>query len=514
MNSGRMSGYGERVLFIGAHPDDIEIGCGGTAAKFIGEGKAIAFAIASFHPVDGKIREAEAKEAASKLGLSEAGGTLFFGRISEATFSEEKGQLRTWMKKVASEFQPDTVFAHRRDGHDHHTLVCEIANGCFGAHGFYEFYIPRTEPEPAFAPTAFIDIEHYIDKKVEMCKCHQTQKEKYIGEDAVKNTAHFYYLRCDAVHADWKVGYVEAFNTVRALNPLAAREAAQLSTGSQAVVATLIPNALSSPQTSVGVFVRISRALRIFKAERFVGEVRRRASLSYLTYLHEDVVHSMRKFALACEYCGSTDEWDERSWEVFGPAARDFCTASRKLFCDLAELEDNEIHCCVKLIVKSESVVTWARSQPADIRDETIAHPINQNSVWSALLGRNDGRRTWPLFNCFSSADLVKHISQFSNTRPDWLEHYRSVLVFPLRYANRRSTTNFDTFGFFALDSKKANAFAGMPDIFEYIEDRDVYHDRARKCAMFQAGAAIADNLSMFLRPVFLNYAQSSRKNL
>jgi len=69
MNSGRMSGYGERVLFIGAHPDDIEIGCGGTAAKFIGEGKAIAFAIASFHPVDGKIREAEAKEAASKLGL-------------------------------------------------------------------------------------------------------------------------------------------------------------------------------------------------------------------------------------------------------------------------------------------------------------------------------------------------------------------------------------------------------------------------------------------------------------
>lgn len=61
--------------------------------------------------------------------------------------------------------------------------------------------------------------------------------------------------------------------------------------------------------------------------------------------------------------------------------------------------------------------------------------------------------------------------------------------------------TQFDTFGFLALDSKKLSAFDGMPEIFEHITERSVYHDKARLCAAYQAGAAIADTLSMFLRP-------------
>jgi hypothetical protein len=67
---------------------------------------------------------------------------------------------------------------------------------------------------------------------------------------------------------------------------------------------------------------------------------------------------------------------------------------------------------------------------------------------------------------------------------------------------NKRGSTHFDTFGFLALDSKKVDAFTGMPEIFEHVNDRDVYHDMARKSAMFQTGAIIADTLSMFLRPI------------
>jgi len=259
--------------------------------------------------------------------------------------------------------------------------------------------------------------------------------------------------------------------------------------------------------------VWLSRLARKLGAEQFVGSVRRRAALSYLTYLHEDVVHEMRKFALACEHCGSSKTWDEKSWEIIGPPAVGFCTACRKMFCDLAELEDNQIHCCLKSITVSgdgsEIVETWARSEPIDFRDESIRHPINENTVWSALLGRNDGLQTWSLFNCFSSKNLLEHSDQFKNSRPDWQKHYKSVLVFPLRYTNRRGTTHFDTFGFLALDSKKVGAFKRMPDIFEHIREKDVYHDKARICTMYQAGAAIADTLSMFLRPICIREPQN-----
>lgn len=92
------------------------------------------------------------------------------------------------------------------------------------------------------------------------------------------------------------------------------------------------------------------------------------------------------------------------------------------------------------------------------------------------------------------------------NTRPDWSEHYKSALVFPLRYANPQGTTRFDTFAFLAIDSKEIGAFPGMPEIFEYIGDRDVYHHVLRSSSIFQAGAAIADTLSMFLRPICIQY--------
>lgn len=252
--------------------------------------------------------------------------------------------------------------------------------------------------------------------------------------------------------------------------------------------------------------VWMSRIARKLKADQFVGMVRRRASLSYLTYLHEDVVHEMRKFALACECCGDSQQWNEKSWDIIGPPATGFCTACRKLYCDLAELEDHQIHCCLKSITilpdGKEIVETWARSEPISQRDDTEVHPVADNTVWSCLLGRNDGNQAWDLFNCFSSNNLVNYSEQFKNSRRNWQKYYKSTLVFPLRYVNRRGTTHFDTFAFLALDSKKEGAFKGMPEIFEHVRERDVFHDKARNCAMFQAGAAIADSLSMFLRPI------------
>jgi LmbE family N-acetylglucosaminyl deacetylase len=507
-----MSEYGTRILFIGAHPDDIEIGCGGTAAKFAAGAHLIAFAVASKAANNGDLREHEAKQAAGKLGLTEANGNLFFGRIPESELMGKMGDLRAWMNEVSRQFQPNTVFVHRIDRHTDHEVVNKVATGCFLKHGFYEFFIPRTEPELPFAPNKFIDIEHYIETKVAMCGCHQSQLAKYISRDVIETTAHNFYLRCDALQSPEKKGFVEAFTTYRSLTPdgLHLDSATPLGYAMPSVVKAIeLKSAVRpqhiqhSPSDTVEILIWFSRLLRKFRADRFVGRVRRRAALSYLTHLHEDVIHEMRKFALACEFCGPSSEWDTNSWAVIGPPAAGFCSACRKIFCCLAEVDDNQIHCCLKSINASTGTVeTWARSEPASYRDESIVHPISQNTVWSALLGRNDGNQTWDLFNFFSSKDLSAYKNQFRTTRLDWQEHYKSVLVFPLRYTNPRGVTFFDTFGFLAWDSPKVDAFQGTPEIFEHIHNRDVYHDKARKCAMYQTGAAIADTLSMLLRPI------------
>src|SRR5580658_1425605 len=111
-----------RILFIGAHCDDIEIGCGGTAAKFAQSGFPIAFAIATpensdpkedrnssrIAEKDLKERKVEAADAAAVIGLSEANRNLFFGSFPDGELDQRYKELREWLKNVAKEFKPDT----------------------------------------------------------------------------------------------------------------------------------------------------------------------------------------------------------------------------------------------------------------------------------------------------------------------------------------------------------------------------------------------------------------------
>jgi LmbE family N-acetylglucosaminyl deacetylase len=98
-----------RILFVGAHCDDIEIGCGGTAAKFAASGNQMAFAIATRDRdvMKAERRRAEAVKAATLLGLSETTETLFFGPFVDGELKQEDNKLREWLKLVCNKFNPD-----------------------------------------------------------------------------------------------------------------------------------------------------------------------------------------------------------------------------------------------------------------------------------------------------------------------------------------------------------------------------------------------------------------------
>jgi LmbE family N-acetylglucosaminyl deacetylase len=201
------------ILFIGAHPDDIEIGCGGTAAMCADRGDRIAFAIATQSKANdiAKRREREARRAASQLGLSENSGTLFFGTLPDTGLNKSHPELRDWLKKVSRDFGANTVFFHRKDDHSDHQAVFKVSIGVFQRHNILLYYIPRPFPETPFKPNCAVDISKYIKLKVAMCRSHSSQEKDYISSDSVRTNSHYFYQRSYGRRC-WKVdGYAEGF---------------------------------------------------------------------------------------------------------------------------------------------------------------------------------------------------------------------------------------------------------------------------------------------------------------
>jgi len=108
-----------RFLFIGPHPDDIEIGAGATVAKLVDMGKKVRFLVC----IDGRfgtgnapegiegdklvaLRQEEAKKSAAKLGVSE----VHFLNLKDGGFYEQK-ELILGIAKEVGEFAPEVIFA-------------------------------------------------------------------------------------------------------------------------------------------------------------------------------------------------------------------------------------------------------------------------------------------------------------------------------------------------------------------------------------------------------------------
>lgn len=210
MNEITISG---RILFVGAHCDDIEIGCGGTAAKCADSGCTIGFAVATFDTKSKlrKVRKAEAITAGALVGVSEKNKNLFFGSFIPGKLTQNEEGVRTWLKNVLAEFKPDTVFIHQSDHHTDHQAIHKVGIGVFQSINIFLYYIPRPFPETPYNFNYAEDISEVINKKLEMCACHVSQPGDYISEDAVRTSGHYWYWRTFARLAKRTDGFAEPF---------------------------------------------------------------------------------------------------------------------------------------------------------------------------------------------------------------------------------------------------------------------------------------------------------------
>lgn len=178
------------ILAIGAHPDDVELGCGGTIAKMISEGKTVAIIDLTKGELGtrgtDKTRKQEAADAAKILGISARENLEMKDGFLQ---NSEEYQMR--IVKMIRKYRPEIVLANATDDRhpDHAKAAKLVSDACFlsglkkietaldGKN--QEFWRPKhvfhfiqwKEIEPDFV----IDISDFMEKKIEACMAYKTQ---------------------------------------------------------------------------------------------------------------------------------------------------------------------------------------------------------------------------------------------------------------------------------------------------------------------------------------------------
>jgi LmbE family N-acetylglucosaminyl deacetylase len=195
------------VLVLGAHADDIEIGCGGTVLRL-----AEVVPSARVHWVvlsgDG-VRTKEAEASAAEFVGGFAGSTVVVERFRDGFFPYDGGAVKDFFETLKKEVSPDLVLTHQRaDLHQDHRLVCELTWNTFRDHLILEYEVPKYDGDMG-RPNAFVHIsEELAARKVRAIGEHfSSQLEKRWFTDDL-----FYaMLRLRGMESNSPTGLAEAF---------------------------------------------------------------------------------------------------------------------------------------------------------------------------------------------------------------------------------------------------------------------------------------------------------------
>jgi LmbE family N-acetylglucosaminyl deacetylase len=195
-----------RILCLGAHADDIEIGCGGTVLRLLAEHPG-----ATFHWVvlsgDGE-REREARDSARRF-FGSAHAQLDVHQIRDGHFPVALSAIKDAMEDVKRGFSPDLIFTHYRDDrHQDHRAVSDATWQTFRDHLVLEYEVPKWDGDLG-VPHCFVALPEAVRRrKVEyLLAAFPTQRGKrWFTEE----TFHA-LLRLRGVECGAPDGYAEAF---------------------------------------------------------------------------------------------------------------------------------------------------------------------------------------------------------------------------------------------------------------------------------------------------------------
>lgn len=194
------------ILFIGAHPDDIELGCGGTLIKHI-KSKDNVFALIVSDGEMGFIgarnsRIKEAKKALSKVGFKKS--NITFLHVPDTMFIENRKIILSEIERICDEHKIQKVYTHtNKEYHQDHIIVFEeTLRGARKVPNILA-YESNAHTLPIFSPNYFVDITDVLNKKIFLLNHHRSQsKKKYFNIDFIKSTARFRGFQAKKLYAE------------------------------------------------------------------------------------------------------------------------------------------------------------------------------------------------------------------------------------------------------------------------------------------------------------------------
>jgi LmbE family N-acetylglucosaminyl deacetylase len=131
-----------RILFLGAHADDIEIGCGGTVLRLAAERRDLEVRWVVFSAAPERAAEARASAAAFLGGVPKA--TVIVRDHRDGYLPWAGAAIKEEFEAIKREFVPDLIFTHyRRDLHQDHRLVSDLTWNTWRDHLILEYEIPK-----------------------------------------------------------------------------------------------------------------------------------------------------------------------------------------------------------------------------------------------------------------------------------------------------------------------------------------------------------------------------------
>ena len=196
-----------RVLCVGSHCDDIEIGCGGTILRLIENYTNILFYWVVFS--SNSQREGEAYESANMFLKNAKAKTIVIKKFRDGFFPFIGIEIKEFFEQLKQDFHPDLIFTHyRNDLHQDHRLISDLTWNTYRNHLILEYEIPKYDGDLG-NPNFFVHLDELIShNKIQyIIESFPTQKGKHwFTEETFLSI-----LRLRGIESNAPSKYAEAF---------------------------------------------------------------------------------------------------------------------------------------------------------------------------------------------------------------------------------------------------------------------------------------------------------------
>jgi LmbE family N-acetylglucosaminyl deacetylase len=201
-----------RIMALGAHCDDVDIGCGGATLALLEKYPAdVTWVVFGSNPV----RERELRASARRFLRRAHSSRVIVHRFRDGFFPAQYAQVKEAFETLKQEPDPDLIFSHRRvDLHQDHRIVAELTWNTFRDHLILEYEIPKYEGDLS-TPSVYVPLTAaQVQKKIDILwKSYRTQHVKrWFTSDTFRGL-----MRIRGIESGGPTGWAEGFHASKTL---------------------------------------------------------------------------------------------------------------------------------------------------------------------------------------------------------------------------------------------------------------------------------------------------------